>query len=83
MNPLAFLAYSFYFSNTIGQDLYLWVIGGKTCVNSKEVLTCFLDKTGRWLANASQMIKRKNITDTNDTIDPILANKFHFAKASG
>lgn len=72
-----------YFKETTGIEEYLWFKGGKECINSSEVAIWFLDKAGRWLTKASQIIKRKNITEITDTIEPNLATTFQYVKKSG
>lgn len=44
---------------------------------------CWLDRTGRWEAKASQMMKINMIRAVNDSIDPMDEITFHFIKASG
>jgi hypothetical protein len=48
-----------------------------------DVGMCCLDRTGRWDANASQMMKINMMSAVNDSIDPMDDTTFHFMKASG
>jgi hypothetical protein len=66
-----------------GIDVYLWVRGGKACINSKEEDKWILEIAGRCLTKASQIINKKNITDTTETMDPRLAKTFQNEKKSG
>ena len=53
------------------------------CIISNEVLRCNLETAGRWLTSASQIINKKNITETTEIIDPTLATTFQYVKKSG
>jgi hypothetical protein len=66
-----------------GIDVYLWFKGGNVCISSNEDDRCILEIAGRCLTKASQIINKKNITDTTDTIDPSLAKTFQKEKKSG
>ena len=60
----------------IGIDAYLWFMGGNLCIISNEVLRELLLKATRWETRDSQRIKRKNITEIMEMMDPILATTF-------
>ena len=59
------------------------IIGGKECIISKDVFICVLQIAGRCLTIDSHKINKKNITETIETIDPILAMIFQNIKLSG
>jgi len=64
-------------------SLRLWKSSGRTSLHSIDVGIWGLEITGRCAANASQMIKMKNIRAVNDSNDPIEDTTFHFMNASG
>ena len=53
------------------------------CINSKDVFLELLLRAGRWDTIASQRIKRNNITEISEIIDPTLATIFHNWYESG
>ena len=67
----------------MGIDVYLWFIGGNECIISKDVFIWVLQIAGRCLTIDSHKINKKNITDTIEIIEPILAMIFQNIKLSG
>jgi hypothetical protein len=65
--------------NNLGQLLNLWVVGGKGCINSRELETALEERIGRCAANLSHNKKKKNNTAVAEIIDPILATKLKVA----
>jgi len=63
--------------------VYLWFIGGKECIISKDVLIWLLEIAARWLTIDSHKINKKNITETIEIIEPTLAITFQNIKLSG